>query len=312
MSGDKKNPGEVVPLEPAACKAGSIYETNVASSHVAGIAIGDRAITIVNQGLTFTEAERLFGLLFEQNFPKLQAAAQMEAKRRVEEFAATFTRVAAEKKVTEEHLQSLEEPDIQCSLNEALQVAARRDNDMVRALLARLIVQRLQSERDDAKDLLLSEAVAAVRKLSVGQLQTVVLCHLVRETTLKIDPPTWFRFNEVLERMFVPFLKVRSSNADLERIEHLGCGVIDFQLEPLNRIWPRRYSRVFADDVLPNNPGSFEGVLRRESPVGALVADTWDRLRLSLLRLTRLGVVVAAASCEHLFEEKVPLDNWLR
>jgi hypothetical protein len=313
MSGDKKKPDEVVPFGAVTSKIGSTYETNVADSQVAGIAIGERAITIVNQGLSFTEAERLFGLLFEQNFPKLRAAAQAEAKRRVEEFAATFTRVAAEKKVTEEQLQSIEEPDVQFSLNEALQVAARRDNDLVRGILARLIAQRLQTERDDAKDLLFSEAVVAVSRLSTGQLKTIVLCFLVREHTFKIDPPTWPGFNEVLERKFKPFLDVRSSNADLERIEHLGCGTIDMELAPLSRIWSQQYGRIFGEDVVfPYNIGNFEGILRRKSPIGALVADTWERLRLNLLRLTRLGVVVAATSCEQLLQEKLSLNDWIR
>jgi hypothetical protein len=43
----------------------------------------------------------------------------VEARRRVDEFAATFTRVAAAQHVTEEQLDGLVEPDVQFVLNAA-------------------------------------------------------------------------------------------------------------------------------------------------------------------------------------------------
>ncbi len=153
-----------------------------------------------HHGLSFTEAERLFGLLFDQNFPRLAEAARVEARRRVDEFATTFTRVAAEQKVTAEQLEGLAEPDVQFTLNEAIQAAARKDNPELRSVLAQLISRRLQSAGDEPKEQLLGEAVSVVGKLTSSKLRSMALCFLLRDATLSLDLHAWRSFNKMLEK----------------------------------------------------------------------------------------------------------------
>ncbi len=84
--------------------------TTVQGSIIAANAVGPGGqahgtIDVHHHGLSFSEAERLFGLLFDQSFPRLGETARAEAWRRGDEFAATFTRAAAAQRVTQKQLE---------------------------------------------------------------------------------------------------------------------------------------------------------------------------------------------------------------
>jgi len=296
------------------------FASDVQGSVLGASAIGPNASAtgIVNvhyhRGLSFTEAERLFGLLFEQNFPRLVESATTEARRRVDEFATAFTRVAATQHVTEEQLRVLGEPDVQFVLNEATQAAARRDSEELRGTLAHLIVKRLQSGGSEAKEQLLGEAIVVVGKLTATQLRTIVLCFLMRNATWELRSQTWTAFNEFMNGTVDPFLKrVNPSNVDLERIVSLGCGETASDVPTLDAIWVKKLRKLLPRDALEPGATAVGGSLvHRNSITGGKLIAAWEHLRLDLLRLTKLGVVIGATTCEQGVGRPFPLDTWIQ
>jgi hypothetical protein len=122
-------------------------------SQVHSLTLGDqaRAITIAHQhGLSFTDAERLFGSLFEQNLPKLAEHARIEAQRRVDEFSQTFRQVAAAQELTEAELSRLADPNAQYLVD----VIAGSNSPELYQTLARLVVRRLQNPIADLRKIL--------------------------------------------------------------------------------------------------------------------------------------------------------------
>lgn len=295
---------------------GSTYGSNVSGGQVGSLAMGAqaRAITVVHQhGLSYDQAKDLFYLLLEQNFPKLAEQARAEARRRVEEFAATFARLAAAQGVTEELLAGFAEPDTQFLLNKAIHWAARRDSQELRGILAQLIMRRLHSADDEPKQQLLGEAILIAGKLTTGQLHTICLSFLVRDAAWDSGPCTWDSFNSLIKRRFLPFTGARYSNVDIERIEHLGCATTYGGILVLEEACKSHFGALFSTMSLASMTDAdvFLAILRRESPVGLQLAKLWRRLRLDSLSLTKLGVVVAATSCEQVLGEEFGLDTWV-
>ncbi len=231
----------------------------------------------------------------------------------MDEFAATFTRVAAAQHVTEEQLDGLVEPDVQFVLNAATQAAARRESEELRGTLAHLIVKRLQSAGTEIREQLLGEAITVVGKLTSSQLRTIVLCFVMREAAWELRSWTWKAFNEYMDWMVMPFLEGMSpTNVDLERIVYLGCGEMNSELPTLDRIWARKLGKVLPREALePSASAAAAAIVHRESATAGKLITLWESLRLDLLRLTKLGVVIGAITCEQRVGRAFPLDTWI-
>ena len=212
-----------------------------------------RAFGLVNNfnyGLSLTEAERLFGLLFDANFPKLAERAAEEARRRVDEFAASFVRQAAAQLVTEPQIDNLGEPDVQFSLNAAIQAVARRGCDELRDILARLIVQRLQTGENEMMSVVLGESVSAAGKLTPRQLHALALCYITMYAEwFESSSITWDEANHFLEHTARPFMSTTIARADLLHLQYAGC--CDLARGPVNPFYyviAHRYKQLFQND----------------------------------------------------------------
>ena len=158
---------------------------------------------------------------------------------------------------------------------------------------------------------LIAEAVLAAAKLTNGQLHTMILSFLVRDAAWHLESCTWGTFNKLLERRFASFVQPKSSNVDIELIEHLGCGTTYGGILVLESIFKKNFGALFPIEISYDSVDVFREILRRESAVGLQIAELWTRLRLDLLALTKLGVVIAATSCEQVLGEAFPLDTWI-
>ncbi len=293
--------------------SGATFDLNVSESQVGSLAVGDqsRAVTVIHQGLTFTEAEKLFGLLFEQNFPKLAETAKAEARRRVDEFAATFTRVAAAQNVTEEQLGVFTEPDVQFMLNSAIQASARRNSRELWELLSRLLLRRLRAPEEELEALALSEAVLAAGKLATNQLHILALCFLTMYAEWFEGPATWGACNAFLQEMAAPFMGTKLAGGDLLHIEYTGCATADrdfgsyfeFTIE-------RRYPGLFGSSY-PKELEFISSVIEHESPILTALSDLSKRAAFYALHLSTVGVVLAITVIEQMTGKRLPIDKWL-
>ncbi|XXY48540.1 LPO_1073/Vpar_1526 family protein [Sorangium sp. So ce269] len=300
----------------AQCSSEEIAAMNlsrIANSTVGSSAVGERSTAITinhHQGLTFTEAERVFALLFEQSFPRLVEAARDTATQRVDELSATFVRIATEQQITQEQLGQLAEPDVQAVLNSAIHAGARRDSKELHELLARLIVQRLQSTEGDVWALALNESVDAAGKLNANQLRLLALAFMFKHARWCTEPYDWKTCNEFLNKTVTPLLEVQSSDGDLLHLEYTGCGTLDRLYRPQFDLFVgRRLGSLFKG--VPKDPATLTKIIDRESRILAQLRKVMTDTKSDTLILTTVGLVLGSIVVEQLSGARVPIEHWI-
>jgi len=182
---------------------------------------GNQIIT-QNVGITsISDAERLFELLFKENFPKLQEEAQKIAQQSIDKFCKEFV-IKAKANLNEEEIKKLADPDIQYVLTKSILQAGRRDKKDLRENLSYLIVERIKNSDHDLKSLVYNEAIETIGKLTIDGLKIITLCfilHYTRRLKIKhIDELD--NFLKLLE----PLYDFNNTDAEFQHIEYAGCG----------------------------------------------------------------------------------------
>lgn len=130
----------------------------------------------VNNGLSVAEVKELCLLFLKDNFPALREEAIREAEGNVREFAQEL-----EQKIVQNAqfitLEKFKDPDVQAAINDAVQSSARRGKKANTSVLVDLISERASVSSSDFKDIVLSEAVNVVPKLTQEQISYLSFIH---------------------------------------------------------------------------------------------------------------------------------------
>jgi hypothetical protein len=132
----------------------------------------------VTIGMNAMEVIALCKLLMENNFPKLRE----EARKVAEEYIKEFTEGIGRKIVENQELidfNKFSEPDVQASLNDALQAAARRGPLSNTETLQELIINRILIGNTDFTNRVISEAILVVPKLTPMQISALTLIEAI-------------------------------------------------------------------------------------------------------------------------------------
>ncbi|MUK69921.1 LPO_1073/Vpar_1526 family protein [Aliivibrio fischeri] len=152
---------------------GKNQEQNVAENSSAIQAAGN---VTVNNGLSVAEVKELCLLFLRDNFPALREEALREAEVNVKAFAQEL-----EDKIVQNAqfitLEKFKDPDVQAAINDAVQASARRGEKANPNLLVDLITERASISDCDFKDIVLSEAVLVVPKLTKEQISYLSFIH---------------------------------------------------------------------------------------------------------------------------------------
>lgn len=181
---------------------------------------GNQIIT-QNVGITsISDAERLFELLFKENFPKLQEEAQKIAQQSINKFCKEFV-IKAKANLNEEEIKKLADPDIQYVLTKSILQAGRRDKKDLRENLSYLIVERIKNSDHDLKSLVYNEAIETIGKLTIDGLKIITICFILRYTRrLKIkNIDELNNFIKLLEPMF----DFNNTNTEFQHLVYAGC-----------------------------------------------------------------------------------------
>lgn len=139
-----------------------------------------------HQGISLTDCERLFNLLFTENFPKLEAVAAAKAKENVDILVkSTFEKI--EKKIDQVSAEKLAQPDVQATFNTAVQGAAKKGNKTDIDLLAELLESRVEKLNNNYLDNCIEAAVEMVPKLTNEMLSLLPALHFIQ--TLAYNAP---------------------------------------------------------------------------------------------------------------------------
>ncbi len=179
----------------------------------------------VNQGMSTPEVIAIVQALYDANFPKLIAIAKEESAKNIAKFENAF-RDEVSKNLTPEQLQKFSDPDVQIALYDAVQSAARKDNDVLRKMLSNLIVQRVKNDPDELKQKVLNEAVATVGKLTKDQMKILTLCFIIKHGTF-IGKHNWDNFKLLFEKAIKPFIDFKGTRAEIFHLQYAGCGKLE-------------------------------------------------------------------------------------
>jgi len=140
------------------------------------IQAGGSVTVTQHSGLSVAEVKELCLLFLRDNFPALREEAIKVAEGNVKKFAASL-----EQKIIEKSgdivLEKFTDPDVQAAINDAVQASARKGEKANPSILVDLIAERTSVSTNDFKDIVISEAVTVVPKITKPQIAYLSFIH---------------------------------------------------------------------------------------------------------------------------------------
>ena len=162
----------------------------------------DRDVNI-SVGLAVREVRELVNLFLEQNFPRLRQDAMEAAQANTENFLSEFQNTLA-KNATHLEISSFRDPDVQYSLNEAAIGAAKRGEHANLETLVELLIERVSKKNDDLSNLVYSEAIRIVPRLTRSQINYLTFLYYGK---FEIMRSKYISESENLAENFLAFVK---------------------------------------------------------------------------------------------------------
>lgn len=153
---------------------------SVSDGSIALQAGGDIQITT---GLSAADVVQLFDVLFQNQFPRIQEIAKEQAisnRRELEALVINDLHKNSEKII----IDKFKDPDVQALLNDALISAARKGIKAHPDLLSKLIVEKVSGGNSDLAEIILTEAVSVVPKLTKSQVSLICAVFVLNDVHL--------------------------------------------------------------------------------------------------------------------------------
>ena len=147
-----------------------------------GIQAGRDVNVTQNLGLSAADVREICWMVFYENFPRLRVEAVETAKKNVQEFADSLEEKIIEKS-GEIVLEKFADPDVQAAINDAVQANARKGEKSNPAILVKLITERVSDSTTDYIDMVISEAITVVPKLTKPQISYLSFIHFMTRTS---------------------------------------------------------------------------------------------------------------------------------
>ena len=286
---------------------GDKQEQKVGSDSTAIQAAGNVTLN-QNIGVSVTEVKELCLLFLRDNFPKLREEAIKAAEINVQKFAASL-----ESKIIEKSgdivLEKFKDPDVQAAINDAVQASARKGEKANPTVLADLIVERASISTNDFKDIVLSEAVTVVPKITNSQIAYLSFIHYVTHIGVR-----GLKHISQIEPYSQAALKAVSSGFNLSdsqkrHIQYAGtCSIASMMTVDIYSGWMKKlYSYMGYSDV-----EIFKNDLASFSPSSRVLLDVFDdEKKDGQVTLTSVGQAIAIANLSTTMG-KMDYSIWLK
>lgn len=258
--------------------------------------VGDGAIAVqaardVNIGMSFTEVRELCQLFLQNNFPALRAEAKAVAEEHVRLFSEKL-----EQRIVDAAAQidpnKFRDPDVQACLNDAVLAAARRGDAANPDVLCTLVTERISAQASSFKDIVLSEAVQVVPKLTAQHISLLCLTFLVQSVSFA----GVMRLSDLEQAAQLVKPLVGScaglSLAQKQHVQYAGaCAYLNITMtDPYQSIW-KTYERFGHADI-----DSFKAELRAVAPTFVEIINSYSNNQLWCITPTSVGQAIAIAS----------------
>jgi hypothetical protein len=243
---------------------------------------------IVIQGMDYTNVKQLCLDLIHENFPKLQAEAMQQVNANVL-LLADELKSAIQNRAPELQQSKLSEPDVQATLNEAVQGAAKKGKKADLKLLAELVVARLSGSNSDLLDITIDEAIKLVPKLTRHQLNIICRIHYIANITYGHPALSFAMLNDLARKIALTFpVEQDVSIANMQYMA--GVGVLDFNPMFGRNAYELQYSTYKA---LAPSQEEFTSTVKANAPDLDLLISWYEKGRLGSANLNSFGQAIA-------------------
>jgi hypothetical protein len=258
-------------------------------------------------GLSVAEVKELCGLFLKNNFPELREEAKRAAQQHVESFAAGLEAKLVNDAATIV-LNKFAEPDVQATINDAVQASARKGQGASPQILASLISERVSIGASDYKDIVLSEAVKVVPRLTAQQIALISLVQFVKSMTISNQPAigSLEPFGRVALAFSSPGFNL--SDSQKQHIQYSGACSVN-QLVG-GDIFEALRSGSYAYFGVPDTP-SFKSTLQSQAPSFYALLEQAHKENVFAINLTSVGQAIAIANISN-YLGKMDYGIWLK
>lgn len=250
-------------------------------------------------GLSVSEVKELCTLFLINNFPELRE----EARRTAEEHVRIFAQTLEQKLVNDATsivLEKFSEPDVQAAINDAVQASARKGQAANPTILSTLISERVAKITNNYKDIVISEAVQVVPRLTHDQIALLSFIHFVFSVTVGglQRPSSLEQYGQVALRFSSPGFGL--SNSQKRHIEYTGAASFNNLLG--GNIYDVLVKKGGYDYFGFTDGATFKAVLATQAPSFSKLLDQFNLDNLFTMQLTSVGQAIAIANISNHFE----------
>lgn len=268
-------------------------------------------VTIQNKGFSPAEIKEIADLCFlllRNNFQALREDAIKAAEINVRKFA-----VDLESKILEKSnklvLEKFTDPDVQAMINDAVQAAARKGEKSNPSILVDLIVERASEAANDFKDIVLSEAVIVVPKLTNAQIAYLSFIHYMVQANIngikhisQLEPYSQLALALVSQGFNL-------SNSQKRHIRYAStCSIASMMKVNIYDGWMKTlYKSLGYTDI-----NLFKDDIAKFSPSSKVLLEVFDKdSKDGEVTLTSVGQAIAIANLSTIFGE-LDYSVWLK
>jgi hypothetical protein len=255
-----------------------------------------------NYGLGYLEVKEIFMDLFKNNFYNLGQEASEVARQRAEEIVNEF--LERLQKDSPQSIDNTNDPDVQYAIINAQKGYARSGEKDISSLLVDLLVERTKENEQPLFKLILNEAIEALPKLTLRQIDTLTFVFLCRYVALS----NVFTIHQCYE-VFNIFANEISENHFLyQHLQFLGCISISIGSYDFARVVPEKYP-----DIFPNSKDetSVVNILNEVNPDFIRIMNGWENTSLKSSSLTSVGLAIAITNLNKKTGVNLSLKEWI-
>lgn len=257
-------------------------------------------------GLSVSEVRELCILFLRDNFPQLREEAKRTAEEQVRAFATSLeTRLANE--AASIAFEKFCEPDVQAAINDAVQASARRGGAANPNILSTLISERVAKNTNDYKDMVISEAVHVVPRLTGNQIALLSFVHAVRSMVYQ-QLPNIIALEQV-GRVALTFSSpgFALSESQKQHLQYAGAASVNNILSgDIFDIQRQEYTYLGIADG-----DAFKAALTTSAPSYLRLLEQFMTDKLFTINLTSVGQAIALANISN-FVGNLDYTIWLK
>lgn len=259
---------------------------------------------INNNGLQLADIKELCILYLQQNFPKLREEAIAAARKNVESYIPALV-ASIEKHAQHIDSNKIADPDIQSSINESVQAAARKGPKANFAMLAELVSTRMRFDTSPILSVVAEEAIRLVPRLTAPQIAYLALCFFLSRmkhpsvATIEHFEPIADRVMSIVE----PAFNISSSN--VRHTEYVGATSV------MNMVESNYYSSLLNNYPFLNEEANLQDALSKRAPSFYIFCEQFRISKVYNVTLTSVGELVAIMVISNVFPSPLDPKIWI-